>query len=211
MLDGNRVIVVVGEGSERSIPDRCLVTLALNVIAETVADAVTRVGLLADKVADTLRQRGMSGADIQTQTLSVQDFFDQNQQKVTARVATYVLTIKAAIDDIGPHLESVTEVAGDSLQVRALQLMVSQIEPLREVARRRAVEDAQAHAAQLAEAAHVRLGPILSIEEGAGRGGWPGPQRMSAASLASGMASIPIEPGTVSTTVLVTVTFQVEA
>jgi uncharacterized protein YggE len=47
-----RDIVVVGEGSASGAPDRCLVSLTLNVAAETPADALSGVGHVADRVLD---------------------------------------------------------------------------------------------------------------------------------------------------------------
>ncbi|HSS10708.1 MAG TPA: SIMPL domain-containing protein, partial [Acidimicrobiales bacterium] len=46
-------------------------------------------------------------------------------------------------------------------------------EPLRRAARRRGVEEARSKATELAEAAGVRLGHVMSIEEGAALSAYP--------------------------------------
>ncbi len=122
MPDDQRVIVVVGQGSESGTPDRCALHLALNVMAESTADAFSRVAALANRVVDALRQRGVPEHDMQTQTVSLQDFFDQKEQKVTARVGTFALQVTVPVGEVGPHLGAVADVAGDSLQVRGLVL-----------------------------------------------------------------------------------------
>ncbi len=182
--------------------------LALNVMAQTVSDAFSRVAALANQVVDALHQRGVPEEDMQTQTVSLQDFFDQKEQKVTARVGTYALQVSVPVGDVGPHLGAVADVAGDSLQVRGLVLTMSDPEPLLTIARRRAVEDARARAEQLAEAAQVRLGSILSIEEGGGRGLRLGPQKVSFTPMAA--SAVPVEPGSAWVNVFVTLTFGLE-
>jgi|SRR5579872_909458 len=208
MPGDQRVIVVMGQGSESGTPDRCVLHLALNVMAETVSDAFSRVAALANQVVDALHQRGVPEEDMQTQTVSLQDFFDQKEQKVTARVGTYAFQVSVPVGDVGPHLGAVADVAGDSLQVRGLMLTMSDPEPLLTIARRRAVEDARARAEQLAEAAQVRLGSILSIEEGGGRGLRLGPQKVSFTPMAA--SAVPVEPGSAWVNVFVTLTFGLE-
>jgi len=203
------VIVVVGEGRESGTADRCVMNLALNVMAETVGDALTKVSGLANQVVEKLKERGVTDEHAHTQNLTVQDLFDQTKQKVTARIASYALTVDVPPDDVGPHLSALTEVAGDSLQVRGLLLALSEAESLRVTARRRAVEDARSRAEQLAEAAHLRLGPILSMEEGVtGMSPFRTWGKLAATPSAP---SLPVEPGSLSTTVHVTVTFQLES
>src|ERR1700688_2484315 len=92
MVDPAR-LSVVGEGTVDGVPDRCIVHAALNVMADTVADAISRVGILSSQVSESLKTTGLAPADLRTTGLSVQDFFDQSKQKVTARVASYQLQI----------------------------------------------------------------------------------------------------------------------
>jgi len=158
---------VVGEGTVDGVPDRCIVHAALNVMADTVADAVSRVGLLSSQVSESLKKTGLAPADLRTTGLSVQDFFDQGKQKVTARVASYQLQITIRqLTKLDDHIAGLVSVAGDSLQIRALQLAIADPEPLKRDARVAAMNDAQTKATELAEAAGGRLGRTLSIDEG---------------------------------------------
>jgi uncharacterized protein YggE len=158
---------VVGEGTVDGVADRCIIHAALNVMADTVADAVSRVGLLSSQVSESLKTTGLAPADLRTTGLSVQDFFDQSKQKVTARVASYQLKITIRqLSKLDDHIAGLVAVAGDSLQIRSLQLTVADPEPLKRDARVAAMQDACTKAAELAEAAGGRLGRILSIDEG---------------------------------------------
>jgi uncharacterized protein len=141
--------------------------------------------------------------------LSLNDFYDREQKRVTARVATYPLTVRTpSLEDAGPVLATLSSVAAGSLQVQGLLLVVSDPEALKVSARRAAVLDAASRAQQLAEAAGVSLGPILEITEGQGSRG----VRAVRASLmaASPASSMPVEAGEVTSTVAVTVTYAIE-
>jgi uncharacterized protein YggE len=202
----------VGEGSASGPPDRCLLSLAVNVAADTSAEALDRVARLADRVIGVARAQGVEPSDIQTLGVSLQDFYDQEKKKVTARVATYSLSVTApSLTSVGPLLAELAPVAGDALQVRGLHLTVDDPRPLQERARRAAVADALERARQLAEAAGVRTGAIVSIEEEPDHGSAGQPRRLRASSMAMATASpVPVEGGTVTVAVHVQIRLALE-
>jgi len=209
-VESVRDIVVVGEGSASGTPDRCLVSLALNVAADTPAEALSGVGHVADRVLEALAGDGVPPSDVQTVGLSVRDVHDREKNRVTARVASYALSVGLpGLAGAGPLLARLASVAGDALQVRGLELVMSDPQPLLDRARRAAVVDALARATVLAEAAGVRTGPIVSIEEEAGVPPRAGPRR---AKLSSGAEpySLPVEGGTATVTVSVRVTMSLQ-
>jgi hypothetical protein len=204
-------LVVVGEGSASGTPDRCVISLALNVAADTSADALDRVARLADEVIGVVHAQGVEQSDVQTLNVSLQDFYDQEKKRVTARIATYALSVKApSLTSVGPLLAELAPVAGDSLQIRGLHLMIHDPQPLLEVARRAAVTDALARAKQLAEAAGIRTGAIVSIEEDPGEVSHGTLHRMSRSSAAPLGAAVPVEGGTCSVSVQVRVRLTIE-
>jgi uncharacterized protein len=204
-----RILAVTGEGIAHGTPDRCLLHLALSVMADTAADALDRVADLAALAVESIRELAIEPKDVQTTNLSLDDFYDQHQERVTARVASYSLTVRtSSLKDTGPVLAALSEVAGDSLQVKRLQLVVSDPEALQESARQHAVVDAAKRAHQIAEVAGVHLGPIQEITEGEPpRRGRP---VRAMAFAASPVSSIPVEAGEVMSTVAVTVTYAIE-
>ncbi len=209
MMD-RRVITVLGVGEKSASPHRCHVWLALNVTAPSVAEAMSHVADLAERVTATLRAHGLTDADLQTVHLSVQDFFDQEKRAVTARIGSYVLMIKARIIEVGALLAAVGEVAGDRLQVQNIQLAVSDPEPQQAEARRLAVGDALARATQLADAAGLRLGVLLAMNEDPLAHRIPGPMRAFAASASGPGPQVVLEGGEVGVTVQVTATYAIE-
>jgi uncharacterized protein YggE len=205
-----RTLVVTGEGVAHGTPDRCLIHLALNVMADTAANALDQLADLAIRAVRDLRDSGVEPTDIQTTNLSLHDY--RERERVTARVASYSITVKTrSVEEAGPILATLSEVAGDSLQVHRLQLAVSDPEVLQISARKDAVLDATARAHQLAEAAGLSLGHILEISEGQHERGPRAVRRSAAVGLSiGGAASIPIEAGEVTSTVAVTVTYAIE-
>ncbi len=212
MAKAPRVFVVPGEGSASAVPDRIRAQVALNVMAATAGDALAQVGDMAAAVIDVLRDEGAGQDDLETVGLRVHDFFDPAEQRVTARVATYDLTFTLAdVDALGPALERLAALAGDSLQLHQFHLVVSDLEPATTLARQRAVADAQRRATELAAAAGVGLGPLLSLEEiGRFNRGPRGPQlAIRQVSKASGGLEVPVEAGAHTTTVQLSATFQI--
>jgi hypothetical protein len=200
-----REIVVVGEGGAGAVADLCVLSLGLNVAAGTSAKALETVAQLAGKVLAAAHAHGIEPSDIQTSQVSLEDLHDIEKKRVTARIAHYGLVVEVAgLAEAGPLLATLADAAGDSLQVRSLRLAMSDPKPLVEEARRAAVADGLERARQLAEAAGVGLGRIVSIDEGAGSAvESDGPyRRMSGAALAA--SSVPIEGGSSSVTVRVT-------
>lgn len=194
------------------MPEHCVLYADLNVMASSPSEALSQVSVLAKRVLDALAESGLQAKDVRTTHLAVQDFFDHQKQVVTARVGSYQLevTIKE-LDRIGPVIAVMTDAAGDSFQIRSFQLTVRDAGRLREQARTSAVEDARAKAAQIARDAELTLGPIQSIEELTAVGQISHSQAFAAASMPVGrniIPTVPVEPGTLSVTERVRVTYQ---
>jgi uncharacterized protein YggE len=205
-----RVIVVEGVGTEPAANDRCIVTVALRITREHAADALQELAALANKVVATLHEAGIERGAIATHNVTVQDWYDQQGQRVAGQQATYQLAITvSSLDEAGPLLQRLSTVARNALQIVAVATVPSDTEAPRTAARARAVADAQARATQLAGAAGVRLGPLVSIEESA----IPWPRPLGAAPVARTLAAsapLPVEGGSQDVTVRVTLTFGIE-
>ncbi len=200
-----RTVEAPGTGSASGPADRCSIELALVASAATPAEALEQVTAAADAVVAALGAQGVERCAVRTRSLQVTDRYDPTNRQVVARDATYGL----AVDDrplgaVGPLLAALAAVAGDALRVQSLDLGVADPEPLVRAARGRAVADALARAQQLAKAAGVALGPLLSLVEGGGAAPRAGGTR--AVAFAS---SLPVEGGTETRTVAVTALFAI--
>jgi uncharacterized protein YggE len=204
-------IVVVGTGTTTSVPDQCVVTVALNAIGTTPAEALDLCAAAADRAIAALVHEGVERRDVRTTNLSVQDFFDQAAQKVTARLGSYQLEITVrSLGRVAGVVAALSDAGGDALQVRSLHLTVSEREPLRQEAMRLAVRNATARAHELADAAGLRLGEILLIQDYGAFGGPQYPVRNLAMETSGQMGpSLPLEPGEISASASVTMTIAV--
>jgi uncharacterized protein len=202
-------VVVVGLGVAGALPDLCVIAASLRVMRDTVADAVDEVASVADAAMASLRAVGVADSDLRTVNLAVQDWIDHQQQRVTARVATYMFTVHGrSLGEVPALIRELTASAGDALHIDGINYVHSDPEPMHATARRNAVTDARSRAEQLAEAAGLRLGQVVKITEGADAGGgWVG---RAASGDARALAAMPINPGDLTLSVRVEVTFTLE-
>ncbi len=202
-------IAVTGTGLAGGSPDQCRVHISLNHIADSAADALTVTAELATQAIAVLADVQTEDCEIRTVGLSVQDFFDKTERKVTAHIGTYQLDLVVRpIDATGRVLAALSSVVGDALQIRGINLAVADPEPLKSQARRVAIQDAKNRAAEIAQEVGVRLGPILSIQdEHAGSNNFVARRTMSATAAS---ANLPIEAGDVSASSAVTLIYAIE-
>jgi uncharacterized protein YggE len=203
-------LAVVGNGVATGIPDQCQLQVALNSMKESATDALATCAEIASMAIAAVGAVDVDHHEVQTKGLSLQDWFDQDKRHVTARVATYQLEVTVRpIDGVGAVLAALAASAGDALQLRGMQLGVTDPEPMRRVARRLAVEDAKRKASELSQSAGVRLGSILAIEDDGARS--QASYRLSARAMSvTAASSVPIEPGEVSAVSSITITYAIE-
>jgi len=96
-------------------PDQCRLHIALNQIAETAADALAATANMAAKAIATLGEIEIERCEVRTVGLSLQDFFDQSKQQVTARIGSYQMDlIIRPIDAAGDVLAALSSAVGDA-------------------------------------------------------------------------------------------------
>ena len=157
---------MVGEGSVAATPDRFVLLAAVNTMAESAAEALTIVAQIVDSAMRILRDRGIPDTSLRTQNLLLHDWFDQSQQRVTARVASYEFEVTVnSVDELGDAVAVLASEVEDNLQLKGIRPSINDPDPLYREAQKQAVSAAKAKAANLAESAGVVLGPILSIED----------------------------------------------
>jgi uncharacterized protein YggE len=207
-----RTVVVVGHGVANAVPDRCIIGVTLRATRETVAEAIAEVASLADAAMNALRRASVDGSDLSTQNVHVQDWIDHQQQRVTARIATYTFTVTVRdLGEVSALVNLLAETVGDALQIQGIAFSHSDSASLLADARRDAVADANARAEQLADAAAARIGQILSIDEGSATdGGWTGYAAASRAAHELSGPAMPMNPGAHTVTARVVITYSLE-
>jgi uncharacterized protein YggE len=235
---GVPTVSVSGHGEVNVPPDTASVSIGIDVIQPTLAEAQAQATAQATAVIAALKAAGIADEDIQTEYFSVNILRDYDAV-ATADAAVGAPAVAPADATVGATPEAAnvdpTQITGFEI-VNQLQVTVRDTDMLGELldeavkagansingitfsvddqtaaareARRLAVEDARTKAEALAAAAGLTLGPVVSIAEGTVS---PIPPPMLAAAggdVAMAEAAVPVQPGTSTVAVDVSMTFQ---
>jgi len=188
------VIVVGGTGRVSVAPDTALLTLGVESQAPTLAEATADAARRMSAVVARIKALGVADADIATVTYSVDprtapiDPARRDPPRIVGHQVSNIAQVTVRkLTEAGPILDAA--VAAGANAVRGIRFTLADSTAAQAEARKRAVADALAKARQLAAAAGVTLGPVLTIRETA----TPQPVPMRAMALSA--VSTPIEPG----------------
>lgn len=204
------MIVVSGEGEVLAKPDQARISAAVVTQAPTAELAAQGNAAAMNRVLAALAMLGISPNKIQTSNYSVQPQYTGvtavTQRTISGYQATNQVTV--VIDDL-TRLGAISDtlVRAGANQMGGVSFTIADPKPLADRARESAVADAMAKARTLAAAAGVKLGPLLTIQEGPG-GARPFPFAAPRALQAG--ETTPIVPGEQPITVGVTMTFAIQ-
>jgi uncharacterized protein len=185
-------ITTRGVGTVAGTPDTLTVVLGVQTRASSAADALADNNTRATGLLDVLRGRGVADRDLRTSGLSISPTFDRDGRITGYEVANEVTATLRDVAGAGALIDAAAQAAGDAVRVQQIAFGIDDDARPRAEARADAVRQAVTQARQLADAAEVGLGPILSITE-VTEGRPPVPAaRMDAGA----QAAVPIEPGT---------------
>jgi uncharacterized protein YggE len=195
---GTDTVTVGGTGLVTAVPDRAMVSAGVETRAATASAALSANGAAMQKVLDALRARG--GRDVTTQTVSLSTAFDENGQP-NGFVASNVASAETTLGGAGALIDAA--VAAGANTIYGPSLARSDADELYRQALGKAVGDARARAAILAEAAGRELGRVTAMTESGS------PELPMVAKDATAMReSTPIVSGTQETTATVSVTYE---
>jgi len=207
-----RLITVTGEGAVTAAPDLASITAGVITEAEKAEDAIAQNAMAMAAVIDKLKSAGIDEADIQTARFSLSPKYETksgviNRREDQPRIFGYTASnqVRVIVRDIaktGSVLDQVVSSGANTLS--GVSFSISEPEPLLNAARAAAVADAMEKAALYAEAAGVKLGQIVTINESGGYA--PRPMAMMARA-ESMSADTPIAPGEQEISAMVTIVF----
>lgn len=200
--NGSNTITTVGTGTVTGAPDTLTIGIGVSTTAPHAAVALSRNNDIAARVQQVLSRDGVAAKDIQTTGLSLQQAYPpsdgyQAYDEVTATIHDITKAGSVIDDALAP--------AGDAGRLQMVNFSLSSTDPFMASARRSAVASAKAEAEQLASAAGVHVGALVSISVQQS----PGYPQVFAAAPAgigqgSGGTSVPLQAGTQQVTVDVT-------
>jgi uncharacterized protein len=211
LREGERGIVVTGEGDAEARPDLARFGVGVEARRATVAEARDAAAAAQRAVLDALRASGLEGEDVQTTQLTLQpeyEYTDQGQRLLGYTARNTVRVRVRAIDRLSEIVDGAVRAGGDAVRLEGISFELEDPHALRARARERAMERARATAEQLARLAGLELGRALSIEEVASGGGPVPMHAMMEMRAADAATPTPIEPGTTRVDVQLRVRFE---
>ncbi len=208
-----RSVNVSGAGTAYLVPDIAYIYVGVHTEKPSAAEAVNENNDQTQTMIEALRDFGIDAKDIRTTNFSIwpQDKYDPmtgtpTGQKVYVVDNTVYVTIRD-LDKLGELLDIV--IAAGANTVNSVQFDVADKDEALKTARADAVKDAREKAQELADAAGVKLGDVQTISffdnvaypvfDGKGGGGGVAAE-----------AAVPIQPGQLTFTVTVNVTYEIK-
>lgn len=199
-------LTVTGRGEVSFRPDMAEITIGVvteNRSSQTAASENARV---SQQVQDAVRKLGIADRDIQTINYSVQPVYNHQQNRPPVltgyRVYNQVRIKVREMGKIGDVIDAAT--AAGSNTIENIQFSSSKPDQYEGEALEKAVQEARRKAQRIARAAGQTLTRILEINENSGFR--PVPMYMAARGAAA-EANTPINPGELTATASVTVTY----
>lgn len=185
-----RVINATGTGTASGTPDTVTVALAVSTRAAKASDALAENNKAANAVIKKLRDFGLGEKDLQTSGLYIYPTYSNSGNAITGyEVNNSVTAILHEVSKAGALIDTAQQAAGDAIRVDGISFSFADDSDLRAQARSAAVEQALKQAQQLADAAGLQVGEILSISEGSNYD-YPMPYYAEAAADSAGSAPI---------------------
>lgn len=199
-------ITVTGAGAAYGEPDRAVVTLGVDAVADNVRDALDQADETMNQVRQAALDLGIQQAQIRTVSFNVwrQQLTDREGQPTGDRFHVQH-SFQVDVDDtdlVGQLLADAIDAGAND--VGGISFTISDTAALQSQAREAAMADARARATELAELAGVTLGNVVFVEETS----YNAPQAVANVQYARA-ASSPIETGQLAVNVTVKVIFAI--
>ncbi|MEX0276420.1 MAG: SIMPL domain-containing protein [Ruegeria sp.] len=206
-----RRITVSGNGVALTTPDMATLTLGVTNQEEEAAAAMEATSAAVAQILKRLEDMGLEARDIQTRDLSLSPVWaGRNGQgteppRITGFTASNRVLVRVRdLDSLGQIMDAV--ISDGANDFGGLSFSVQDPKPLEANARAKAVADAMEKAEQLAQAAGITLGSVMSISDQAS-GVRPVNQMREMAMMDS--AGVPVAGGEVSVSVNISMEFEI--
>jgi uncharacterized protein YggE len=195
-VDQRRTITAQGIGEVHLTPDIAYINIGIESRASEVSEALSLNNEQAARIAEVLREMGVEERDIQTSAFNV---FPMQQYGPAGEMLEIVYVVNNTVNITVRNLQILGELLDASVRagantINSIQFDVDDKEAAISEARRLAIEDARQTANELAEAAGVELGDLVSLNVYAG-GFPPAFDQRGIGGLAVQEAMVPIAAG----------------
>lgn len=212
-LEARRTVSVTGEGTVLAVPDEATVTTGVETRAPDPREALTRNNEAVAALMKVLADAGVAERDVQTSGFNISPVYRHDREDTDGpRIEGYLVSNQLHVrvrelDKLGSLLSALVE--SGSNRMAGIGFGHSALAERTDEARRAAVADARRRAELYAEAAGVKVGRVLSINEA---GSHPPPQPMlrNMAMMEFASADVPVAAGESEIRAMVQVVFELE-
>ncbi|WP_277554538.1 SIMPL domain-containing protein [Halobaculum limi] len=197
-----------GSATISASPDRAVVGVAVEVTAETATEARSQVAEQVNGLRDALTEAGYEVQTVAFRLSPEYDYSGEERQLVGYR-AYHALQFETTPDDAGSAVDLAVDNGATSVDRVQFTLSDEKRAELRSEALAAAVNDARTTAETVAGAADRSVGTELSMQVGSA-GYQPYDGRVAYETAADAGGSTSFEPGPVTVTASVTVTYELE-
>lgn len=199
-------VTVTGSGTVKGTPDTVSFQIGVNTVAKSATGALSENNMRVRNLVASLKANGVTKSDLQTSGLNIYANYD-NKGTITGFTAANNLDVTMhSINKAGTAIDAAAQAAGNGVQLNGLAFSISNESQLLKKARTAAMHDAFLQASQVAQAGNARIGSIIRITDQENVSSPPTIYKTFAPT-ASGLNSVPIEAGSQSVNVQVTVVY----
>jgi hypothetical protein len=192
------VIYVTATANVDVVPDQASVSAGVQSDGKTAQEALARNSELMHNVFATLAANGIAEKDIATTNLNLSPRYDYEQRTngqplLVGYRASNQITVKSRdLNSTGRLIDALLQAGLNT--INGVSFIVSEPEAAQAQARAAAIEKAMIKARVMAQSANVRLGRLLSLQEGSSASPSPYNAPMMARSVSADSAP-PLAPG----------------
>ncbi|MTH99513.1 SIMPL domain-containing protein [Roseibium sp. RKSG952] len=206
-----RRITVSGTGTALAEPDMATITLGVTNENAQASDAMKATSDAVAQILARLNDMGIEARDVQTRDLSLSPVWagrhnpDGEAPKISGFVASNRVFVRVRdLSNLGEIMDAVIRDGANDFG--GLSFDVQEPKPLEAKARAEAVADATAKAEQLAQAAGITLGSVVSITD---QGGGARPMMQMREMSFADAGSVPVAGGEVGVSVNISMVFEI--
>lgn len=159
---------VQGSGEEAAVPDTALVSIGVTKNASNVLDAQNQANSIANKITQDLKNLGIQEKNIKTTNYSLSPNYDYSNGKQTINGYTVSENLEVKISPIDKANKAIDIATGDGANIVGnIEFVVNddKQKELEQKAREEAINNAKEKAQSIAQAAGIRLGRIVNVQE----------------------------------------------
>lgn len=162
------LFTVQGQGKVSAIPDMAQITLGITISRPTVTAAQDEANTIINKIGQDLKKLGIEDKNIKTINYNVNPDYDYSgtKPKITGYTVTTNLEVKTKkLEKINEVIDTATQDGANLVGGLDLTFDEEKQKELKSQARKEAVEEAKVKANELAQAAGIKLGRIVNVQE----------------------------------------------